>query len=405
MLGNRKLIVDTHSEIHSMIKDRADGIFWNLEQHVQKNQVVPDAIYVIGREQAKLYSALVHDLVKLNNISVVYSNPNEGAEPMEWNLLNGGYTDLLTQRQMIVVTGGDINPAYTHLLYESFLCKIYDYDENIQAVQEYAARQQAVRPYKFLFLNGRLREHRKYLLRCFHDTGLINEILWTNLDSSGGIGPNLMVFTDDQKHNGFDLAYRNQMIRRDTIPVKYLPAKYEVSRYQDRVTDNVTDLPTDCYDPKKRQILAKEHLFKNEWGEIYLSPEPYLDTYFSLVSETGFVFNRSFRTEKIWKPIAIGHPFIVASNQGYYKDLQNLGFRTFNHLIDESFDTIDNNQDRIDRIVSTIEDLCRQDLPSFITAAQETCKYNQELLRELGPKLRQEFPDRFFQFINQNFNE
>jgi len=262
MQNNRKLIVDTHCEIYSMIKDRAHDIFWNLEQHVEKNQVVPGAIYVIGREQALLYSTLVHDLVKLNNISIVYSNPNEGAEPMEWNLLRGGYTDLLTQKQLIVITGGDINPAHTQLLYENFLCKIHDYDENMQAVREYATRQQTIRPYKFLFLNGRLREHRKYLLNRFRDTGLLNETLWTNLDSSPGVGPNFGVFTDDQIHNGVRLLYHNQ---QDTFPVKYLPVRYEVTRYQDRVTDNVTDLPTDCYDPKKRQILAKEYLFKNEW--------------------------------------------------------------------------------------------------------------------------------------------
>lgn len=404
MLGNRKLIVDTHSEVYSMIKDRASGIFWNLEQHVQKNQVVPGAIYVIGREQALLYSSLVHDLVNSNNISMVYCNPNEGAEPMEWNLLRGGYTNLLTQGQMIVVTGGDINPAYKQLLYENFLCKIHDYNENIQAIEEYKIRQQSERPYKFLFLNGRLREHRKYLLHHFHNTGLLNETLWTNLDSSQGVGPTVGVLAS-QIHNELNLRYNGQLLLNNTFPVKYLPVNYEVDRYQDRITDSVTNLPTDSYDPRKNQMLAKEHLFKNEWGDIYLSPKPYLDTYFSLVTETGFILNRSFRTEKIWKPVAIGHPFIVAGNQGYYKDLQNLGFRTFNHLIDESFDTISNNQERIERIVLTVEDLCQQNLPSFITAAQETCKYNQELLKELSSKARQEFPDRFFQFINQSFNE
>jgi len=101
----------------------------------------------------------------------------------------------------------------------------------------------------------------------------------------------------------------------------------------------------------------------------------------------------------------MGHPFIVASGVGYYRDLQNLGFRTFGHLIDESFDSIDNNQQRIDRIVAVVEDLCQQDLPAFVTAAQEVCKYNQQLLEELRPKIRAEFPDRFFQFINQHFNE
>ena len=35
MLGSRKLIVDTHSEIYSMIKDHADDIFWNLKQNLK----------------------------------------------------------------------------------------------------------------------------------------------------------------------------------------------------------------------------------------------------------------------------------------------------------------------------------------------------------------------------------
>jgi hypothetical protein len=145
-------------------------------------------------------------------------------------------------------------------------------------------------------------------------------------------------------------------------------------------------------------------LFKNEWGEIYLNARAYLDTYFSLVTETVFEHPYSFRTEKIWKPIAIGHPFIVVSNQGYYKDLHQLGFKTFGHLIDESFDTIENNQQRIECIAQVVEDLCQQDLASFIKECYNVCKYNQQHLVEMRTKVRQDFPERFFQFI-KIFNE
>ena len=103
--------------------------------------------------------------------------------------------------------------------------------------------------------------------------------------------------------------------------------------------------------------------------------------------------------------MAVGHPFVVVGNSGYYRDLKNLGFRTFGHLIDESFDSIDNNQQRIERIAQVVTDLCGQNLPAFITAADEVCKYNQQLLEELRPKIRAEFPERFFQAINEQFNE
>ena len=397
MLGNRKLIVDTHSEIYSMIKDHADETFWNFEQHVQQNQLVLGAVYVIGREQSRLNSVVIQDLINSNTISVVYSNPTEGSEPMEWNLRSAGFTELLTQGQMLVVTGGDINPAYPHILYENFLGKVHDYDENIAAIQEYANKQQPVRPYKFLFLNGRMRGHRKELIYRFKKSGLIDQSLWTNLDDSIGVGPlDLDKGGTEKMCNGVPLPV-DTCYSDGSFPVHYLPAEYEVEQY--RV--NLATLPNAI----TGRAQGKYNLFQNDWGEIYLNPRPYLDTYFSLVTETVFDYPCSFRTEKIWKPIAIGHPFIVASNAGYYRDLHNLGFRTFGHLIDESFDTIDNNRDRCNRIVKIVEDLCGQDLPAFITAAEDVCKYNQQLIQELRPKIRSEFPERFFQAVNKQFNE
>jgi hypothetical protein len=109
--------------------------------------------------------------------------------------------------------------------------------------------------------------------------------------------------------------------------------------------------------------------------------------------------NYSFRTEKIAKPLAIGHPFIVASTPGFYRDLHALGFQTFGHVIDESFDRIENAQDRMDRIVDIVDDLCQQDLASFLDQCYNTCKYNQQHLLELRTQVRQEFPQRFEQFI------
>ena len=101
--------------------------------------------------------------------------------------------------------------------------------------------------------------------------------------------------------------------------------------------------------------FAKYKLFNNEWGEIYLNANPYLDTYFSLVTETVFDYPYSFRTEKIWKPIAIGHPWVAVANPGFYRDMHNLGFKTFGDLVDESFDLIDNSIDRLERIAVVVE--------------------------------------------------
>ena len=115
-----------------------------------------------------------------------------------------------------------------------------------------------------------------------------------------------------------------------------------------------------------------------------------------------FDYPYSLRSEKIYKPIAMGHPFVAVANRGFYRDLHNTGFQTFHSLIDESFDLIDNNQDRLDRIATVVEDLCASDLDEFLVASRAISKYNQQHMAELGPRISQEFPDRFWQFLQQH---
>jgi len=382
MLGNRKLVVDNFCEIEKLLMPHIDEIFYDFSKHI----IIPGAVYAIGREQFSIYAEQIRELVESKTIYVVYSNPCEGSEPMHWNFVKADILDLVESGQIGVVTGGDLPKDWNYLLHEHFLIQLHEYDENLSAAQQYAKQSTLNRPYKFLFLNGRMRDHRKYLLLRLQELGLLDLALWTNLDSSIGVGSPL-------KGSNL-LRLHNSILVDQTFPAHYLPAEYEVDRYRANTTlpENITYL-----------LEAKKNLFANEWGEIYLTPEPYLDTAFSLVSETVFGYPHSFRTEKLWKPIYIGHPFIVASSPGYYQDLHNLGFRTFGNLIDESWDDIENHQERIERITATVEDLCRQDLASFLQAAQDTCKYNQLLLAEKRQQIRNNFPTQFLEYINERF--
>jgi hypothetical protein len=360
MLGSRKLIVDTHSEIYSMIRNCADGIFWNLEQHIQKNELVPDAIYVIGREQTRLYNKQLRTLIETAGIKVIFSNPHEGSETLKNHCYQYGIADLVLSGKILLVGGGDMESFWPHLQYDSFLPKILNYDENLLAIADYKEKFTTQRPYKFLLLNGRAREHRIQLLAKLE--GILDQAIWTNLDSSAG-------------------------------PIRPLDPRYEYSH----VISN-TPLPVSGF--------VKHQLFDNKWGDVYIKPELYQDTYFSIVTETVFDYPYSFRTEKIWKPIAIGHPWIAVANAGFYRDMHNLGFQTFKNTIDESFDQIENNADRLDRIAQVVLDLCQQDLVTFIKECYNVCKYNQQHLAELSQKVPQEFPNRFFQFIKKyQFNE
>lgn len=75
--------------------------------------------------------------------------------------------------------------------------------------------------------------------------------------------------------------------------------------------------------------------------------EDYANTRFEVVLETLFDDSRIQLTEKSLRPIACGHPFMLAATPGSLKYLQEYGFKTFDGIIDESYD---NEQDPIMRL-------------------------------------------------------
>ena len=79
------------------------------------------------------------------------------------------------------------------------------------------------------------------------------------------------------------------------------------------------------------------------------------DSAFNLVSETNDNNHDVFITEKLWKPVIAQQIFVVHGNYGYLKKLREMGFRTFDSVFDESYDTEQNPDRRIEKIVS----LCR----------------------------------------------
>jgi hypothetical protein len=56
----------------------------------------------------------------------------------------------------------------------------------------------------------------------------------------------------------------------------------------------------------------------------------------------------------------------------------------------------------LDRIAQVVADLCHSNLIEFLVACEAISKYNQQHIQELGPQIFNEFPTRFFNFIQQN---
>jgi hypothetical protein len=363
------------SEVFDLLKPYANEIFWDFGSV----SLHPGSVYVIGRQHLLDHKQKIITAAETGQYTMVFANSAEGSWTLESQIKQLRIDDLVREKKLLLIGGAEVDPQYPCLTHEYFLSTILGYPENIEA-QQHTDRifKEWKKPYKFLFLNGRARPHRKYLYERFRRKGMLDHALWTMLDAK----PTVV--------RSFTLVEGDINVMATPSALQYLPDHYEVERYRN---------PVFGFIDADRSFL-KQELFRLEWGEIYLEPAPYIDTYFSLITETVCAESiLSFRTEKIAKPLAMGHPFIVASTPGYYRDLRNLGFRTFQGIIDESFDAIENAQQRMDRVIDIMHDLCKQDLGSFLSACQDICKYNQQHLAELREQVNQEFPQRFFQFV------
>ncbi len=375
MPNELKLVLDGICEVGEMLKPWATDTFYDFSV-VDLNA---DTVYVIGRKQMLDNRDKVRQAVEQGH-RIVYSNPFEGSDTLRRQIIAAGMQDLFQQRKMLLIGGGDMDDTWPCLTYDLFLPKVHNFEENIeQCSRTDEIYNLLAKPRKFLFLNGRGRPHRKWLLEYFIEHNLIDHSIWTWLDPNAKYR-RCITYNDKDGQN----------IISQPRPARFLDPKYEVDRYREHLSQ-VFQNP-----------FVKYELFDHEWGEIYIKAEPYIDTYFSVVTETVFEYSYSFRTEKIWKPMAIGHPWVCCANRGYYRDLHNLGFRTFGHLIDESFDQIDNDQDRITRLSQVIKDLCEQDLASFLLSCRDVCKYNQQHLLEMRQPVVQQFPNRFLDFLRDH---
>jgi len=106
-------------------------------------------------------------------------------------------------------------------------------------------------------------------------------------------------------------------------------------------------------------------------------------TFISLVTETLCDGNTLQFSEKIWKPIMCGHPFMILSSNHTLETLKNLGFKTYSDWFDESYD----NCSVINKVAIICDNLLRYNnysidqLREIRYQMKEVARYNQEVLK------------------------
>ena len=118
----------------------------------------------------------------------------------------------------------------------------------------------------------------------------------------------------------------------------------------------------------------------NDHGQI--ESVHYSDSYCNIVLETHYDADQSggaFLTEKTFKPIKHGQPFVIVGAPGSLAALRKLGYRTFDHAIDNSYDLIQDNTQRWQQTLHTIQKLQQQDMRVWFQQCVDDIEHNQQL--------------------------
>lgn len=113
------------------------------------------------------------------------------------------------------------------------------------------------------------------------------------------------------------------------------------------------------------------------------------NSYFSLVTETTFYdelpyITKDFFSEKIFKPIAVGHPFILFAFPRALLRLRDMGYKTFHPFINEDYDLIQNDNLRFDAVFKEVMRLSKftdQEWIEWQENVKDIVEFNKNMLQ------------------------
>jgi hypothetical protein len=181
----------------------------------------------------------------------------------------------------------------------------------------------------------------------------------------------------------------------------------ELNNLLSSVKSHISD-HTELYHEIKDAIKKNKHIFplklnidpdqNKTWLDSNDTPL-YENSYLSIVTETSF-FDRKFQpasgnrtlmdwysvffTEKIFKPIAMKHPFIVLGRPNFLMHLKKRGYKTFSPFINEDYDSIEDSVKRFEAIMTEINRLSKfndQEWLDWLSGVKDIVEHNHATLQ------------------------
>lgn len=237
----------------------------------------------------------------------------------------------LSFENFVFLTGNKSKPDNIKTIYYNFWEKIVFQNNNAKDVyNDYynLIFSDNIRKYKFICLQRRPRPYRLAVyteLYPYKDDSLLTM-------GTGDAGPNVKDNFYQDVMWFYKLYKKSYQKFKANNLVKTLPAKYDV--------DLSINNPTFDYDIEK---------FRESY--LHVVPETYFENQNSQI----------FFSEKIFKPVIHFQPFIMFNQTGALQEFRSMGFETFPEVIDESYDQMYDDNDRLYATINSILEFTKQD--------------------------------------------
>ena len=338
-----------------------------------------------GHIQQKNYKGL-HDELKRynvppNKIILISSDLNGNVQYDRFCTRNGieNKMYILEAAHRLEASSYIYNIITTDSYDKSKMDNIHPYPNSFFSVDEMFEMKNSLREKYFLSYNRIIREYRLALVAMIYELGLQDKGIISlgapKINKEyGGTWPNIISdFIEDKK--------QNEMVSGALKKIKSLCP----------IVADQDILPETVFSSDGEQISI------GDWTNF---SHQYKRVYFNVVTESCYYDECIYFSEKIFKPIGQLTPFILMSTPYSLAKLREIGFKTFDGWIDESYDKEEDNDKRFFMIIEVIKNLCgvsREELHDWYYSLTDILIHNQKTLRDYQPlqdTLDMKSPDR-----------
>jgi hypothetical protein len=215
--------------------------------------------------------------------------------------------------------------------------------------------------YPFLCLNGTQRVHRIMLLCLLQKYNLLDQGLISYHFSKKNSNH---LLTSTESHNNHSCLLLNSIPFSRTN--EYVVWNKEIS---------------DAFDTWGTQFIGKTFLSPeiSDYNIDCLPDLHFKKSFLYVAAETVFNYPHQFITEKVFKGFLNRRPFVVVAAAGTLAQLRKLGFKTFDSIIDESYDLINDPSERLLAVTNIIKKFCGYSitkLQQIADSIEDVLKYN-----------------------------